>query len=243
MGTHVTLGLDADLLASGIPSKIRWDYSRYPHLVVFGATGSGKTYFTRLLLAKIGKWVPHAQICVCDFKGDEDFSFLSGCPDFFRFERCSEGLEAAVKKLEARQNGTDLSRSFYLLFFDEWAAYLNYLDKKAAEEAKRRLSVLLMLGRSFNIHVLISQQRVDAVYFNAARDNFSVIIGLGRLSREAVNMMFSDFREEIKADKPRGQGSALVGNRLYNIVVPRVKDPVAMEQAIRSVVWPDRERR
>ena len=53
MSNLVTLGLDADLLASGVRSKIRWDYTRCPHAVVFGATGSGKTYFTRLLLAKI----------------------------------------------------------------------------------------------------------------------------------------------------------------------------------------------
>ena len=52
----IVLGLDATLLASGVRAEIGWDYIRFPHAVVFGATGSGKTYFTRLLLAKIGKW-------------------------------------------------------------------------------------------------------------------------------------------------------------------------------------------
>ena len=236
MSNLITLGLDADLLASGVRSKIRWDYARCPHAVVFGATGSGKTYFTRLLLAKIGKFIPDSEIVVCDFKADDDFSFLSGCPGFFRFDGCSEGLEAAVEKLKARQRGADASRSFFLMMFDEWAAYLNSLDKKAAEAAKQKLSYLLMLGRSFNVHVLISQQRVDAAYFNAARDNFSLVVGLGRLSRESVQMMFSDFRDEIYPVKPRGQGTALVGDRIFNMVVPQVTTPLTVEEAILSAV-------
>ena len=100
-----------------------------------------------------------------------------------------------------------------------------------------------MLGRSFNVHVLISQQRVDAAYFNTARDNFSLVVGLGRLSRESVQMMFSDFRDEIDPVKPRGQGTVLVGDRIFNMVVPQVTTPLTVEEAILSAVQrPERRR-
>ena len=52
-----------------------------------------------------------------------------------------------------RQSGKDNNRNFLLLVWDEWASYILSLDKKVAEEEKKKLAILLMLGRSFNVHV------------------------------------------------------------------------------------------
>ncbi len=233
---RINLALDARRSCPGLPVPILWDFQRIPHLAIFGATGSGKTYLTKLIIARIGKHIPDSEVIICDFKGDDDFSFLEGKRNFFRYDECRHGLENALKKLHDRQQGRDRTRTFYLFFFDEWASYLNYLEKKQAEEEKKKLSLLLMLGRSFNIHVMISQQRADASYFNAARDNFGVIIGLGRLSRESIQMMFPDFKEDIDAVKPRGYGSAVVGGELYEVLVPCVRDEDALRKAISAAV-------
>ena len=147
-----------------------------------------------------------------------------------------EGLELAVKTLQERQHAISTERNFVALVFDEWASFLNMLDKKTAEHAKQCLSVLLMLGRSFNVHVIVSQQRLDASYFNASRDNFSVVFGMGTLSKESVEMMFSDYKDIIQRSKPQGHGSAIIGNQFKDVVVPFVRNPAAMNRFIRDAV-------
>lgn len=94
-----------------------------------------------------------------------------------------------------------------------------------------------MLGRSFNVHVLISQQRVDASYFNAARDNFNLVIALGNLSAEGKEMMFREFKDEMKPDRKQGTGYMLTnGTDLTPIVVPSVYDMNHLNQYIEQAV-------
>lgn len=230
MGT-IDIALDKNLLEIGLPLYVGWEFQKFPHMVIFGSTGSGKTYALRLILGKIALHIPNVQLTVCDFKGDDDFSFLNGSPCFYRYMDCQKGLDHFVQLLQSRQSGADKTMHQFLVF-DEYAAFLTSMDKKQSEAAKQQMSTLLMLGRSFNLHVIVSQQRIDATYFANARDNFSVVIGLGRLSKESVEMMFSDFKDVIDRNKPRGEGNCLVGGDLAEIVVPRVVDTARLEQVI-----------
>ncbi len=236
MKNTISLVPDGKFFSSGILKYLKWDYSRLPHMVIFGSTGSGKTYLLKIILGRIGKHIPDSELIVCDYKADEDFSFLDGSENFYRFDKCREGLDQALKLLYDRQNGLSGNRHFFCLVFDEWASFLNNVDKKSADQAKQKLSVLLMLGRSFNIHVIVSQQRLDASYFNSSRDNFSVVFGMGKLSKESVEMMFSDYKEEIDRNKPQGRGSLILGNHFHEVVVPTVRNKNEMELAIRSAV-------
>lgn len=220
---HIPLGYYNDFFQSGVKAALNWDYVHNPHILVFGSTGSGKTYFVKLLLARIGLKLPNAVVTVCDFKAD-DFKFLSQSENYYSFIRCSEGLDNYYNMFKARQSGDDHCRDFRLLMFDEWASYLNVLDKKEAEAAKNKLATLLMLGRSFNVHVLISQQRADASYFSSSRDNFSTIIALGNISKESKQMFFSEVKDEMQ---PCGLGEGYVlfnGVDLKKIIVPTVRD-------------------
>lgn len=236
MDKKIELVPDASLFASGITKYLFWEYEKSPMMVIFGSTGSGKTYLLKLLLARIGLYIPNSELILCDFKSDTDFSFANNCQNFYRFDKCMDGLEQAYNKLQQRQHNEDSSKHFFALVFDEWASFINYLDKKSAEHAKQMLSSLLMLGRSFNIHVIISQQRLDASYFNSARDNFSVVIGMGVLSKESVEMMFSEYKDVIQRNKPQGYGSMLNGNSFKEIVVPVVRNHQKMELCILSAI-------
>lgn len=234
---ELSLFLNELYLPFGICQYVHWNPVKAPHIVIFGATGSGKTYATKLLLGRVAKHCPKAQFYVLDFKKDTDFSFLEGTEHFYSFGNCEKGLADFYNRFKKRQSGEDKQRSFLLLFIDEWASYILNLDKKKAEEEKKKLAMLLMLGRSFNVHVLISQQRVDASYFSAARDNFNLVIALGNLSSEGKEMMFREFKDKMEPDRKQGTGYMLTnGTDFTPIVVPTISDMKCLHSYIRMAV-------
>ncbi|MBQ8199869.1 MAG: DUF87 domain-containing protein [Lachnospiraceae bacterium] len=236
MNCSIKLVPDEGFFLSGIIRYVTWNYEKLAHMVIFGSTGSGKTYLLKIILGRIGKHIPDSELIVCDYKSDEDFSFLNGSENFYRFDKCMKGLERVVQLLHERQQGITSDKHFICLVFDEWASFINNLDKKSADRAKQLLATLLMLGRSFNIHVIISQQRLDASYFASSRDNFAVVIGMGVLSKESVDMMFSDYKEVINRNKAQGHGSAIIGNQFKDIIVPAVRDTNKLQAFIESAV-------
>jgi DNA segregation ATPase FtsK/SpoIIIE-like protein len=237
---EVELFIREDYLKYGLSKDLYtiWNTDKAPHSVLFGMTGSGKTYATKLILGRISIHCPDSQFYICDFKGDSDFSFLNRENRFYRFLECEKGLDDFYKQFQKRQSGEDQRRNFLLICFDEWASYvLSNGDKKKSEEEKRKLATLLMLGRSFNIHVLISQQRVDASYFNAARDNFNIVISLSNLSSEGKDMMFKEFKDQMKPDRKQGTGYMITNGADFTpIVVPTISDINRLNHYIKQAV-------
>lgn len=224
------------LLKAGYKEYVQWDTSSMPHLAIAGVTGTGKTYCTKLILAKVSKYITDSQITVCDYKGDSDFSFLSECGRFYRFDSCLHGLNTFYNDFLNVQR-TGIKNGFHLLVFDEWGAFINSLDKKDAEDAKKKLSILLMLGRSFDYHILLSQQRLNAEDFGKSRDQFNLIILLGNASKEVISMLFHDYKEYIQNDRKRGTGYLLAnGADFQPIVVPTIASMEQVNNAIKHAV-------
>lgn len=119
--------LDEYYLNLNIIKRLMQEPEKAPHAVSIDATGSGKTYFSKLFLGKIALYTDDAEIYVCDFKGDDDFSFLKECKNYYRFIECADGLTEFYTCFTNRQQGQDTSRSMIVLFFDEWASYLNFI--------------------------------------------------------------------------------------------------------------------
>lgn len=82
---------------------VLWDYTQTPHILIFGGTGSGKTYCLKSLLGSISMFIPNAQALICDYKAD-DFSFLENKENYYAFENCYNGLvKSQVKCTTFRQ--------------------------------------------------------------------------------------------------------------------------------------------
>lgn len=143
---------------------------------------------------------------------------------------------------KARINGKTEKR--HLLIFDEYPAFLNYLStidkQKKTKKAGDILGVIaeiLMLGRGIQYGVWIVTQRADASLFaNGARDNFMVVLGLGRMSKEQKGMIFAG--EELP-DKiyHQGEGCLLAdGHPLYEVAYPQIKNIVDWKKHIKEIL-------
>lgn len=232
----IPLFLDESYLSHGINKWVLWDMEKAPHGLVVGQSGSGKTYACKHILVH-AHIETNFEVYVLDYKADTDFDFLTGCKRFYRYTECRNGLHNFYNRFQQRQNGNDKARYPLLLFFDEWSSFCNAMDKKQSEEDKKILGILVSLGRSFRCHVIISQQRADAIYFNQFRDNFSMCIGMGNLSDESRKMLFPDYAKELSPDRQRGTGYvAFNGQKPIPIFVPPVKNPVRLERILQEAV-------
>lgn len=236
MSNLIPLFLNDFHLSHNINKWVLWDIIQAPHGLIVGQSGSGKTYACKQILARIRIATP-CEIFVVDQKSDDDFLFLNTCKHFYRYPECRKGLHDFYNRFQQRQNGTDKDRHPLVLFFDEWSSFCNASDKKTIEEDKKILGMLVSLGRSFRCHVIISQQRADAIYFNQFRDNFSLCIGMSNLSEQSREMLFPDYAKNLLPDRTRGTGYlALNGQKPIPIFVPPIKDINRVHRIIREAV-------
>ncbi|MBE5979301.1 MAG: hypothetical protein E7249_09215 [Paenibacillaceae bacterium] len=233
----IPLVYDEDMMRLRSEIYVHWDITSAPHMAIQGITGTGKSYLCKLILGRVGLYLPTGEITLCDFKRDDSFTFLDGCKRYHKFEACMTGFDTFYDGFLKRQAGLDNSRNLRLIMFDEWASFLQYLDKKKAEEYRKMLSTILMMGRIFNYHTLLSQQVLYAEDFSKARQNFSTIITLGNPNKTVVNMVYDDFSEKIDNDRGLGTGYMLTnGSDFRKIVVPEITDMEKVEHYIKRAV-------
>lgn len=226
---------------------IELDITSYCHALLTGASGSGKSYALMFLVGCLLKEEKDIVLYFCDFKNSEDFNFLEGYPHFYSGDQCLQGVQDFYQSFcDSRKNRTSKQR--HILIFDEYPAFLNYisgLDKqnktKYANDVLNAIAEILMLGRGLNYGVWIVTQRADASLFaNGARDNFMVVIGLGRMSKEQKGMIFAG--EEIP-DRIYGKGEGLIladGYGIKEIKYPKINNLPDWKMHIRLILLRNR---
>lgn len=178
-----------------------------------------------MITAKISQ-IPDSEVFILDFKNDVDtFKFCHG-PNcrYWRFRDCEAGLEEYYSLLQTELASDDNSgpRPIRWLWIDELGSWLMNSDRKTAENIRSKIATILMMGRSRRFFCLTSVQRAQAELFSqGSRDNYSVCLGLGNLTKESASVLgFS--RDEFIPVTRRGGGHLIVGGRQYPVQVPYI---------------------
>lgn len=178
------------------------------NMLVVGATGTGKSYFLKMLLAKMALHNPNASITICDFKKNS-FSQFEELENFYGYTESPKGIRAVYKEFCKRliANDDERNNQSKMLLIDEYGALLSSADKREAEEIKAMVAEMLFMGRSLGIRVIIGIQRADAEFFKSgARDQFRAVLALGNISKEQKQMLFADYKDKMTDNNGLGEG-------------------------------------
>lgn len=161
------------------------DMAEFPHLLVAGATNSGKSVFLRsLLLCLMARYAPaDVRFLIIDPKRT-DFSFFNGLPYLVGGSSITDPAEARDQLLELVR--TEMPRRQHILagrslkvkdfnqrypaealppivaMIDEYAQLISIMSKREREAFERDLMSLAAVARSTGIHLILATQRPSA---------------------------------------------------------------------------------
>ena len=170
------------ILGESIFGVLSISLNDYPHILIGGATGSGKTLLLKLLLMQcINK---DYIVNIADFKGGVDFGRIweNHCTFVTDISNTTKKLDEIIAELENRKklyakngyknisdyNKHELIKHKRIIFAcDELAELLDTTglstkEKEPIRKIQNQLSSLARLGRAFGIHLILATQRPDA---------------------------------------------------------------------------------
>ena len=178
-------------LGESFTGPVTVDLARVPHILLGGATGSGKSVLLKLLLMQANK--KGANVCIADFKGGVDFPpvWHKECRMCFEEQSTLELLTELAEELERRKRllkaaglpnidhynavtGENLQR--YIFACDELAEMLDKTgltkeQKEIVVKIESKLSIIARQGRAFGIHLILATQRPDSTILNGQIKN------------------------------------------------------------------------
>ena len=178
-------------LGESFTGPVTVDLARVPHILLGGATGSGKSVLLKLLLMQANK--KGAIVCIADFKGGVDFPpvWHKECQMCFEEQSTLELLTELTEELERRKQllkaaglpnidhynaVTDENLQRYIFACDELAEMLDKTgltkeQKEIVVKIESKLSVIARQGRAFGIHLILATQRPDSTILNGQIKN------------------------------------------------------------------------
>lgn len=207
----------------------------YPHFLISGSSGSGKSYFANeiVIQAIIKKW----QVVICDLKRSyglyKDFTNyvyeVEGILEKLRSveSEMSQRMEKLQPELDKnpRALAVDIGYQPMLVVIEEYISLQASLDKKQKEELERVVKNLSVLARQSNIHLMIVMQSAGTENIQSTtRSNLTKIL-LGNAQSNILTATFGNGVDIPNAHTKMNKGEGLIQlDRITILRVPKIND-------------------
>ena len=224
----------------GQATSVSIDINRHFAWLVAGPSGAGKSSFLRRVVGLISFYDSDAEAYFLDFKADEEMFPMTSNHVARGFD-CLELFETAYQRFYARLNKQENTTHNLYLIFDEWQAFLAYLEQTDKKKHKDVLSKMLMMnsmGRSLGLRIILSSQRF-LMSDLPGRYNFNCVISLSTSFLLATNnrqLLFPDMEKDEVVVKPRGYGYfQLEGESVKMFRTIQVRDEERLNQRMQEL--------
>lgn len=216
-----------------LTDKLTWSFTKYPHALITGATGSGKTILAFYLVRMFIQISGIDCVKIVDPK-KSDLAYLKEVinPNNVEYEpnRIAKLIREFTELMNKRyddmrnhpnyavgKNYNDYSYRPQFLIFDEVAAFMLSCDKKIAQEVNASIIEIILKGRQAGMFCILLTQRPDVDSLPGGgkiRDNLSLRVCLGKMSSVGYRMIYDTSEDLEMNDYKVGEGYCIIDGAL-----------------------------
>lgn len=224
-----------DLLSFYFDKKHLVSLRDYPHFLISGQSGSGKSYFVNQIV--IQAIVKGYDVVILDPK--RSYGLYRNFTDYsYELDNIVTKMQSVESQMISRMQelqpeldrnpnvlAIDVGFKPMLVVIEEYISLISSLDKKQKEEVERIVKNLSVLARQSNIHILMVMQAAGTENINATtRSNLTKIL-LGNAQSNILTATFGTGADIPNCHSKMNKGEGLIQlDRITMLRVPMISD-------------------